>query len=714
MQTRYSLRFESGDKKGETVAIPATGLTIGRKEGNGLRIADASVSGNHARLTIDAEGVKITDLGSTNGTRVGTARVTESRLQAGDTLYLGNVKFEVVATGEMSPGAAGGSAAVDIGEIDVGEIDLEEISIEEITLEDAVPAAAAAPAAQPPARPVARPVARTEPAAVAPVAPAASAELAGEAVAHVSAATLERAKKSSKSGLLVVGGLVVVLVGAWFALNRDEDNPMARARAVQPLTGNLLPAGSWSFEGESEAFRDAEGALATWSKSAQAASSGQYGLRAELAAGEWALTRSEAVTVSEGQTLVAKAQLRAVDASVRVGVEFLRMSADGAALAGPVVAWSAPLGDATSGGSGWTAVELGVRVPLAHTRARVVLLAEGATQSDASGRADADDVGLVVGESARVEHQLGEARAVVDGACAVHLEEVDRVLCSGLAWRASKDAQAPVALAVQAKGARLELTPQLAESGAAVGSVRVGNALLAAGGVATLAKDGTQRHSGDFSRDGVEALLLGGGNDLVKLALRSSARVEGRPDGDGLLISWQHSAAAGLELQAEFGEEKKLAGDLAHAARNASKKGEAGLALAKWSELLDRAPFDAALVEEASRARSQLVEQGLADLRAVRQRAVEARFFALAPMCAQERAKALELAARYAGSEVSAQATALADELSLELDTMQADDALARRARLVSISQALESAGAKTLAARVKQAAEGAQAPQSK
>jgi len=123
MQTRYSLRFESGDKKGETVAIPATGLTIGRKEGNGLRIADASVSGNHARLSIDAEGVKITDLGSTNGTRVGTARVTESRLQAGDTLYLGNVKFEVVATGEMSPGAAGGSAAVDIGEIDVGEID---------------------------------------------------------------------------------------------------------------------------------------------------------------------------------------------------------------------------------------------------------------------------------------------------------------------------------------------------------------------------------------------------------------------------------------------------------------------------------------------------------------------------------------------------------------------------------------------------------------
>jgi hypothetical protein len=343
-----------------------------------------------------------------------------------------------------------------------------------------------------------------------------------------------------------------------------------------------------------------------------------------------------------------------------------------------------------------------------------VVLAEGASQSDGSGRADADDVGLVVGESARVEHQLGEARAVVDGACAVHLEEVDRVLCSGLAWRASKDAQAPVALAVQAKGARLELTPQLTESVAAVGSVRVGNALLAAGGVATLAKDGTQRHSGDFSREGVEALLLGGGNDLVKLALRSSARVEGRPDGDGLLISWQHSAAAGLELQAEFGEEKKLAGDLAHAARNASKKGEAGLALSKWSELLDRAPFDAALVEEASRARSQLVEQGLADLRAVRQRAVEARFFALAPMCAQERAKALELAARYAGSEVSTQATALADELSLELDTMQAGDALARRARLVSISQALEAAGAKTLAARVKQAAEGAQAPQSK
>jgi pSer/pThr/pTyr-binding forkhead associated (FHA) protein len=80
MQHRYSLRFESGERKGESIPITGAGLTVGRKPGNTLQILDNSVSGSHAELVIEPEGVLLRDTGSTNGTRVGTTRVIEQKL----------------------------------------------------------------------------------------------------------------------------------------------------------------------------------------------------------------------------------------------------------------------------------------------------------------------------------------------------------------------------------------------------------------------------------------------------------------------------------------------------------------------------------------------------------------------------------------------------------------------------------------------------------
>lgn len=698
MQTRYSLRFESGDKKGEMVPIGPQGLTIGRKDGNGLRIADPSVSGNHARIEVEAGGLKVVDLGSTNGTRVGTSRVTESKLQPGDTLYLGNVKFEVVATVAFG-GSAAEPAASKQG--DTGEIDLEEISLEELDAPAPAPARAAERAPEPTrAEPVRTEPARHEPRPEArqPQRAEVDISLAGEGVSHVSAATLARSKKSSKLGAIVVVGLLAAGVGAWFGLNRDEEGVVARNRPVAPLPGNLIPEG-WSFEGDAESFRVADEAGGAWLRSASAAHSGQYGLRADLAQGEWALSRSAAVDVKEGQQLVAVAQLRASDCAVRLGIELVRVDAEGTARGGAVTAWML-----SSAPDTWTAAEVGVRVPPGYARARVLLLAE----AGGGGTADADDAGLVVRESARVEHQLGEGRAVLDGACALHLEEVDRVQLSDLRFLAGKDARAPLGIEAKLEGAQLVIGPQ---GGAKRAALRVGNALLAAGGVATLAASGTQRHAGDFARDGAEGLLLGGGNDLVRLGFAAPARVSGVPDGDGLLLEIEWSGTAGVSLQADFSAEKKLAGDLAHAARNAAKKGDAGEAVVKWSELLDRHPYDAALVEEGGRARSQLVEQGLAALRACRARADQARFFRLAQMCEREAAGARELERRYAGSEVGAEAAKLASELESEHAALRAGQGEERKARLLGVAAALEASGAQSLAARVKQAADGAQAP---
>jgi pSer/pThr/pTyr-binding forkhead associated (FHA) protein len=90
------LRFETGERRGETIPISGTGLTVGRKPGNTLQILDNSVSGKHAELLVDDEGVLLRDLGSTNGTRVGAERVIEKRLEANDVVLFGNIRLAFV------------------------------------------------------------------------------------------------------------------------------------------------------------------------------------------------------------------------------------------------------------------------------------------------------------------------------------------------------------------------------------------------------------------------------------------------------------------------------------------------------------------------------------------------------------------------------------------------------------------------------------------
>jgi len=93
MHHRYSLRFETGERRGEKIPIPESGLSVGRRPGNSLQILDPSVSGQHAELVIDDQGVRVEDLGSTNGTRVGDQKVTERRLAHADVVVFGNVQL---------------------------------------------------------------------------------------------------------------------------------------------------------------------------------------------------------------------------------------------------------------------------------------------------------------------------------------------------------------------------------------------------------------------------------------------------------------------------------------------------------------------------------------------------------------------------------------------------------------------------------------------
>ena len=78
-----------GIDKGRVFRELPTPVTIGREEGNVLRLNDERVSRFHAKVQIDNDDFIITDLESTNGTRVNGNVVQIRRLRYGDRVNVG-------------------------------------------------------------------------------------------------------------------------------------------------------------------------------------------------------------------------------------------------------------------------------------------------------------------------------------------------------------------------------------------------------------------------------------------------------------------------------------------------------------------------------------------------------------------------------------------------------------------------------------------------
>ncbi len=78
-----------GVDKGRTFRDVPVPVTIGREEGNLLRLNDERVSRYHAKVQVDDGDLILTDLGSTNGTRVNGQVVEIRRLRIGDRITLG-------------------------------------------------------------------------------------------------------------------------------------------------------------------------------------------------------------------------------------------------------------------------------------------------------------------------------------------------------------------------------------------------------------------------------------------------------------------------------------------------------------------------------------------------------------------------------------------------------------------------------------------------
>jgi two-component system, NtrC family, response regulator HydG len=95
------------------IASP-TRLLIGQSSACNLALADRQVSRRHAAVDLHGRGVKVVDLGSTNGTRVNGVRVIEALLEPGDRLAIGgsilrlDVTTERRDSGSFSPSVSFG------------------------------------------------------------------------------------------------------------------------------------------------------------------------------------------------------------------------------------------------------------------------------------------------------------------------------------------------------------------------------------------------------------------------------------------------------------------------------------------------------------------------------------------------------------------------------------------------------------------------------
>jgi hypothetical protein len=644
MEPRYSLRFENGERKGETIPVRESGLTtVGRKPGNTLQILDNSVSGSHAQLSADPSGLTVKDTGSTNGTRVNGERVIEKRLAHGDALVFGTVELRFV---DSARGAA-------------------------VQGESAAPAGPS----------------QSERGGL------------GEGLERISPELLARSRKVSRPGIVV---LVLALAGGgvWWWLNRSEGAPRSTTRPVETVQGNLLGDES-SFEAERDSWTATEDAPQVFSRSPREAASGLYGMGVELGQGEWARRRSKAVAVDSGKELLARVQAQAAEGvTLRLGIEFGHGQGDAAQLPG-FVAWSRPL----EAGSQAHALELAADVPPGFDRACVLVDA----RATSAGRAGFDDAILTVrGPAGKPAAEAGEAHLFLHGdphGLAL-LARGPRVIFSALEF-VREGGNGSVPIAARADGMRILVVPAPGEQASRKLTLLV-DGELARKGIATLGADKSAKDSGyrshgggDFERAGVGTLLFGAGHDLVALRCAAFAVKAVREPG-GVRVALEFAEApAELVLQTDFRDERRAAGDVAHAARAAGRK-DLGECLRLWRSLLDDYPFEEALVKEAEEARARLVQQGLGELRVVRADIERARFFALPELYLRCRDRALRIGTSYAGSEVDVEARELAASLEGDLVGARSARDAAERQRLAAILRALEAAKATGLAAEVQ------------
>ena len=105
----FVVRVASGKDSGKSRVLDwnvAPRVLVGQSRLCEVPLADPRVSRRHLALAPAGHAVRITDLGSTNGTRIGGLRIVEALLTGGETIEVGDTTFKLVRAGSMpEPGA---------------------------------------------------------------------------------------------------------------------------------------------------------------------------------------------------------------------------------------------------------------------------------------------------------------------------------------------------------------------------------------------------------------------------------------------------------------------------------------------------------------------------------------------------------------------------------------------------------------------------------
>jgi hypothetical protein len=626
---------------------------------------------------VDDQGVCVRDLGSTNGTRIGSAKILEARLEVGQRVTFGAVHCTL---SRVDAEQDHGSGVLDdiVLEGDQGELTLEEPAL---PMPGSVPARA--PQVRAESTPESTPGSTSAPA---------------ESEQHtISAENLARAKKRSPLGALVLVVLAAGSVAAWWAMSRGGDEGSG-GRPVPVIAGNLLEDG-FSFEGPNdwEALDEGEAAFGS---STRAAYSGESGLSASLAAGESAVHASQWVDVRNGQQLMARARVRVSGAAqLRLGIELAR----GAQTQDPTLC--ASFGDATSESTAFAERSFSLTVPHGYDRARLVLAAVvggsggGVDAPDNAGRVSVDDASLVANAGGKPPAVFDEYRFFEVGR-SLNLFKVDATLLSGMHIRqAGTTVRAALGLKLteEANGVRLD-------PGGGAGLLLVWTAEPSSldGGLATMGEGGYALQQEDFEVEGVTDLVLGKGVNLLRVALGEPSKVRGLGKGGAFLVTVELPSGAKPLIQVRFQEERTAAINLAADAEAAERNGRLGECLALWQQLLDRYPFEDHLVRRAESQRAVLMRMGFEEARSLEGQIERASFFRLAGLYRECRDHASDIAGRYAGSEVESGAQAMVSRVDEDLAALEIDLDRREVQRLQSILQTLESREAKGLAARMR------------
>ncbi|MEI8040249.1 MAG: FHA domain-containing protein [Verrucomicrobiota bacterium] len=93
----------SAGMTGRTHELKVDKTTIGRVEDNTFQIAEASISSHHCEILLRGNDVVLHDLNSTNGTFIGSEKVTEIVLKPNQVFRLGQVEIRLETDAPGAP-----------------------------------------------------------------------------------------------------------------------------------------------------------------------------------------------------------------------------------------------------------------------------------------------------------------------------------------------------------------------------------------------------------------------------------------------------------------------------------------------------------------------------------------------------------------------------------------------------------------------------------